>query len=304
MRCASCQHDNAEALSVCENCGSELRAGASQGERRQLTVLFADLASSSTLSEQLDAEDYQDLIHAYQSASVSAVTRYGGHVAQYLGDGVLVYFGYPEANDDAARFAVEAGLDLVQRVSALNGTRWPRHSISARVGIATGMVVAASTASGSGAQTLAFGQTPNIAARLQGEAAPGAVVLSADTHGLVDGFFEFESLGERTLKGIGHSVKLYRAIRPTSVRNRFDIALGRGLSAFHGRARELAQLAAGLERASARPRGVDFWRGRGRQVAARARVSSLIAEPETVLVAVAVAHPLPRRRRCLPFSTR
>ena len=250
MRCASCQHDNAEALSVCEKCGSELRASVSQGERRQLTVLFADLASSSTLSEQLDAEDYRDLIHAYQSASVSAVTRYGGHVAQYLGDGVLVYFGYPEADEDAARFAVEAGLDLVQRVSALNGTRWPRHSISARVGIATGMVVAGFTASGSGAQTLAFGQTPNIAARLQGEAAPGAVVLSADTHTLVDGYFEFESLGERTLKGIGHSIKLYRAIRPRSVRNRFDIALGRGLSAFHGRARELAQLAAGLERAS------------------------------------------------------
>lgn len=249
MQCESCQHDNAEAFSFCERCGSELRATVPSGERRQLTVLFADLASSSTLSEQLDAEDYRDLIHAYQSASVSAVTRFGGHVAQYLGDGVLVYFGYPEAYEDAARFAVEAGLALVQRVAALNGPRWPRHSISARVGIATGMVVAASTASGSGAQTLAFGQTPNIAARLQSEAAPGSVVLSGDTHSLADGYFEFESLGERTLKGIAHSIRLYRAIRAKPVRNRFDIALGRRLSAFHGRANELAQLTAALEHA-------------------------------------------------------
>ena len=246
MQCESCQHENAEAASFCERCGSALRAAVSYGERRQLTVLFADLANSSTLSEQLDAEDYQDLIHAYQSACVSAVTRFKGHVAQYLGDGVLVYFGYPEAYEDAARFAVEAGLDLVQRVAALNGTRWPRHSISARVGIATGMVVAASTASGSGAQTLAFGQTPNIAARLQGEAPAGAVVLSADTHELVDGFFEFEALGKRTLKGIAQSMELYRAIRPRPFRNRFDIALGRGLSAFHGREKELAQLTAAL----------------------------------------------------------
>ena len=168
MQCESCQHENAEGLRSCEKCGRGLRA--TYGELRQLTVLFADLANSSALSEQLDAEDYQGLIHAYQSASVNAVTRFSGHVAQYLGDGVLVYFGYPEAYEDAARFAVEAGLELVQRVAALNGQRWLRHSISARVGIATGMIVAASTASGSGAQTLAFGQTPNIAARLQGEA--------------------------------------------------------------------------------------------------------------------------------------
>ena len=249
MQCATCQHDNPETIGFCESCGNELRAGVSQGERRQLTVLFADLASSSTLAGQLDAEDYRDLIHAYQSASVAAVTRYGGHVAQYLGDGVLVYFGYPEADEDAARFAVEAGLELVQRVAALNGSRWPRLSISARVGIATGMVVAASTASGSGAQTLAFGQTPNIAARLQAEAAPGAVVLSADTHSLVDGFFDFEALGERTLKGIAQPIRLYHAIRPKHVRNRFDVALGRGLSAFHGRIEELAQLTAALARA-------------------------------------------------------
>ena len=249
MQCESCRHENPEALNFCERCGSALRATVSYGERRQLTVLFADLANSTTLSEQLDAEDYQDLIRAYQAVSVSAVTRFRGHVAQYLGDGVLVYFGYPEAYEDAARFAVEAGLELVQRVAGLNGPRWPRRSISARVGIATGMVVAAPTAPGSGAQTLAFGQTPNIAARLQSEAAAGAVVLSADTHRLVDGFFEFEMLGERMLKGVAHPLALYRAIRPKAVRNRFDLALGRGLSAFHGRAHELVKLTAALEHA-------------------------------------------------------
>jgi class 3 adenylate cyclase/tetratricopeptide (TPR) repeat protein len=249
MLCESCQHENHEALSFCERCGSALPSTAFSGERRQLTVLFADLANSSTLSEQLDAEDYQDLIHAYQTASVGAVTRFGGYVAQYLGDGVLVYFGYPEAFEDAARFAVQAGLELVHAVAALNSPRWPGRSIAARVGIATGMVVAAPTAPGSGAQTLAFGQTPNIAARLQGEAAPGGVVLSSDTYSLVDGFFEFESLGERKLKGVAHSMKLYRPIRSRPVRNRFDIALGRGLSAFQGRAKELTQLAAALEHA-------------------------------------------------------
>jgi Adenylate cyclase, family 3 (some proteins contain HAMP domain) len=303
MRCASCQHDNAETLSICERCGSELQATLSQGERRQLTVLFADLASSSTLSEQLDAEDYQDLIHAYQSASVSAVTRYGGHVAQYLGDGVLVYFGYPEADEDAARFAVEAGLDLVQRVSALNGPRWSRHAISARVGIATGMVVAASTASGSGAQTLAFGQTPNIAARLQGEAAPGAVVLSADTHTLVDGFFEFESLGERSLKGIAHSVRLFRAIRPKSVRNRFDIALGRGLSAFQGRTRELAQLAAALERARHGLHAVSICGEAGVGKSRLVHEFHRRLPNEGCTGCSAVAHRLPRQPPCLPSST-
>lgn len=249
MLCESCQHENNEGLSFCERCGSALPSTVFSGERRQLTVLFADLANSSSLSEQLDAEDYQDLIHAYQTASVGAVTRFGGYVAQYLGDGVLVYFGYPEAFEDAARFAVQAGLELVHAVAALNSPRWPGRSIAARVGIATGMVVAAPTAPGSGAQTLAFGQTPNIAARLQGEAAAGGVVLSSDTYSLVDGFFEFESLGERTLKGVAHSMKLYRPIRSRLVRNRFDIALGRGLSAFQGRAKELTQLAAALEHA-------------------------------------------------------
>ncbi|HEX5632463.1 MAG TPA: adenylate/guanylate cyclase domain-containing protein, partial [Gemmatimonadales bacterium] len=234
MLCESCRHRNPETLSFCERCGSALPSRGGAGERRQLTVLFADLVDSSALSAQLDAEDYQDLIHAYQTASLGAVTRFGGHVAQYLGDGVLVYFGYPEAFEDAARFAVEAGLALVHAVAALNGPRWAGRSIAARVGIATGMVVAAPTAPGSGAQTLAFGQTPNLAARLQAEAAAGSVVLSSDTHSLVDGFFEFESLGERTVKGVAHPVTLYRPVRPRPVRNRFDIALGRGLSAFQG----------------------------------------------------------------------
>ena len=247
--CESCQHENPEALRSCERCGSALPSTVFYGERRQLTVLFADLVDSSTLSAQLDAEDYQDLIRAYQTASVGAVTRFGGHVAQYLGDGVLVYFGYPEAFEDEARFAVQAGLELVHAVAALNGPRWPGRSIAARVGIATGMVVAAQTAPGSGAQTLAFGQTPNIAARLQGEAVAGGVVLSSDTYSLVDGFFEFESLGERTLKGFAQSMKLYRPIRSRPVRNRFDIALRRGLSAFQGRAKELTQLTAALQHA-------------------------------------------------------
>lgn len=249
MLCESCQHENSEELRFCARCGSALPSTVISGERRQLTVLFADLVNSSTLSEQLDAEDYQDLIHAYQTASVGVITRFGGHVAQYLGDGVLVYFGYPEAFDDAARFAVQAGLELVHAVAALKSTRWLGRSIAARVGIATGMVVAAPTAPGSGAQTLAFGQTPNIAARLQGEAAAGGVVLSSETYSLVDGFFEFESLGERTLKGVAHPMRLYRPIRARAVRNRFDIALGHGLSAFQGRAKELTQLTAALERA-------------------------------------------------------
>lgn len=246
MRCDACQHENPDPLVACERCGRTLPSTDLCGERRQITVLFADLADSSALSEQLDAEDYQDLIRAYQTASVGAVTRLGGHVAQYLGDGVLVYFGYPKAFEDAARFAVQAGLELVDAVAALNSPRWPGLSMAARVGIATGMVVAAPTAPGSGAQTLAFGQTPNIAARLQGEAAPGGVVLSSDTHSLVDGFFEFESLGERSLKGMAQPMKLYRPIRSRPFRNRFDLALARGLSAFQGRAQELTRLAAAL----------------------------------------------------------
>ena len=179
------------------------------GERRQLTVEFIDLVGSTALSQQLDPEDYHARVVAYQTACQQVIARYEGHIAQYLGDGVLVYFGYPVAHEDDAVRAVRSGLEIVAGVSQLPFTP----PLQVRVGIHTGPVVVGEIGGGEHTERLALGETPNIAARVQGQAEPDTVVLSAATHRLVQGLFECQDLGPQTLKGISRRFAVSRQRR-------------------------------------------------------------------------------------------
>jgi class 3 adenylate cyclase/tetratricopeptide (TPR) repeat protein len=203
-------------------------------ERRQLTVVFCDLVDSTALSSSLDPEDYRDLVHAFRSLCEEVVVRLSGFVAQYMGDGVLVYFGYPAAQEDAAVRAVTAGLRIVAEANALAGaaTLPPGWQLRVRVGIHAGVVVTPLADIAQRGAELALGPAPNIAARLQGIATPGSVVVSQHIHRLASGHFDFESLGEHDLKGVPEPLALYRVQRHRAVSSTFDASLVLGLSPF------------------------------------------------------------------------
>ena len=170
-----------------------------RAERRQVTVMFSDLVGSTELSARMDPEDLREVISAYQKCVAETVQRFGGFVAKYMGDGVLIYFGYPQAHEDDAERAVRAGLELVAAVSGLK-THSP---LQTRVGIATGLVVVGDLiGSGASQEQAIVGETPNLAARLQGIAEPNTVVIADSTRRLVGNLFEFENLGSQELKGI------------------------------------------------------------------------------------------------------
>jgi class 3 adenylate cyclase len=175
-----------------------------EAERRQLTVLFCDLADSTRLARQLDPEDLREVIRAYQAACVTVIQRFAGHVAQYLGDGLLVYFGYPEAHEDDAQRAVHTGLGILEAMATLPSRLVPDRSLRlvVRIGIHTGLVVVGEIGSGGREEHLALGDTPNLAARLQGLAAPNTVVISEATAHLVHGYFICQALGSHTVKGL------------------------------------------------------------------------------------------------------
>ena len=173
-------------------------------ERRQLTVMFCDLVDSTALASQLDPEDLREVIRAYQATCAEVIQRFEGHIAQYLGDGLLVYFGYPQAHEDDVQRAVQAGLGMVAAMQALNAHLAQRHGVqvAVRIGLHTGVVVVGDVGSGSRQEQLALGDTPNMAARLQGLASPDTVVLSAATFRLVQGYFTAQDLGSQALKGL------------------------------------------------------------------------------------------------------
>ncbi len=220
-------------------------------ERRQLTVMFCDLVGSTDLSQRLDAEDLRSVVRSYQEAASRVIERYAGYVAQYLGDGLLVYFGHPQAHENDAERAVRAGLEILAALRTLNDTLAPRHGIrlAARVGIHTGAVVIGEMGGGAKSETLALGDTTNIAARLEALAAPDTVVVSGATQRLVSGLFVLEDLGTPPLKGVATPVRAYAALQPSGVRSRLDVAAGR-LTRFVGREVELATLVDRWERAA------------------------------------------------------
>jgi class 3 adenylate cyclase/tetratricopeptide (TPR) repeat protein len=208
-------------------------------ERRQVTVMFSDLVGSTALSTRMDPEDLREVISAYQTCVAETVGRSGGFIAKFMGDGVLVYFGYPHAHEDDAERAVRAGLELVVAVGALK-THAP---LQTRVGIATGLVVVGDLiGSGASQEQAIVGETPNLAARVQAIAEPNNVVISESTRKLVGSLFELEDLGIQELKGISGAVGAWAAIRPSSVESRFDALHASGLTELIGREEELELL--------------------------------------------------------------
>jgi class 3 adenylate cyclase/predicted ATPase len=217
---------------------STLHAQRSDGERRQLTVMFIDLVGSTTLSQQLDPEDYHARVVAYQSACQQIITRYEGHIAQYLGDGVLVYFGYPTAHEEDAVRAVRSGLEIVTAVNQLAYTP----PLQVRVGIHTGPVVVGEIGAGEHTEKLALGETPNIAARIQGQANPNEVMISVATYRLVEGLFTCEDRGQPGLKGVAVPLTLYRILTEGEAHTRFEVSVQKGLTPLVGRESELGML--------------------------------------------------------------
>ena len=205
-------------------------------ERRQVTVMFSDLVGSTALSARMDPEDLREVISAYQKCVAETVHRFGGYVAKYMGDGVLVYFGYPQAHEEDADRAVRAGLALVTAVGDLKIYA----ALQTRVGIATGLVVVGDLiGSGASQEQAIVGETPNLAARLQGVAEPDSVVIAESTRKLVGNLFELEDLGAQDLKGIAAPVRAWAALRPSSIESRFDALHATGLTELVGREEEL-----------------------------------------------------------------
>jgi len=198
-------------------------------------VMFSDLVGSTALSARMDPEDLRDVISAYQKCVAETVGRFGGFVAKYMGDGVLVYFGYPQAHEDDAERAVRAGLKLVSTVSGLK----PDPALQTRVGIATGLVVVGDlVGSGEAQERGIIGKTPNLAARLQGIAEPTTVVIAESTRKLLGTFFELGDLGVKDLKGIAKPVHAWAVLRASSMEGRFEALHASGLTALVGREEE------------------------------------------------------------------
>ena len=241
-------------------------------ERRQVTVMFSDLVGSTALSARMDPEDLREVISAYQKCVAETVRRFDGFVAKYMGDGVLMYFGYPQAHEDDAERAVRAGLELIAAVSALKSPL----SLQTRVGIATGLVVVGDLiGSGEAQERGIVGETPNLAARLQGIAEPNTVVIAEGTRKLLGNLFELEDLGAKDLKGIAGPVRAWAALRASSVESRFEALHAAGLTALVGREEEIELLLRrwATSKDRRRPGGVALRRGRHRQIAAHGRAA-------------------------------
>jgi class 3 adenylate cyclase/predicted ATPase len=296
MRCSSCQSEfpdgveacplcGAAAAATCPSCGTLLRAiakfcsecgaaltGAAErvgacardasAERRQLTIMICDIVGSTALAAQLDPEDLREVLAACFRCVTEVVTRRGGFLARFMGDAALIYFGYPQAQENDVERAVRAGLEIVENVRQLEPLAG--HQPSIRVGIATGLVVVGDTGR-TGLSTIdqdVIGATPNLAARLQAIAGPGEVVIGASTHRLAGGLFEYRDLGSIVLKGFDEPMQAWQVLRPRAVESRFDAQYEAGRSTLIGREEELALL-----------------RRRWQQIESGGRVVLLVGEP-------------------------
>jgi class 3 adenylate cyclase len=265
-RCPQCGSDNPPPFKFCGACSTLLTGpsltpqpyqadrdhlhsashGAREGERRQLTVLFCDLVDSTALAGQLDPEDLRDVIRAYQDACGAVVHRFEGHIAQYLGDGLVVYFGYPQAHENDAQRAVQAGLGMAEGIGKLHARfdqQWGVR-LAVRLGIHSGVVVVGDMGGGARHEPLALGETPNLAARLQGLAEPDTVVISGATYRLIRGLFECRDLGPHTLKGVSTPIPVYRVLCETGAQSRLEAAGATGLTPLVGREQEVGLLLA------------------------------------------------------------
>ena len=253
-------------------------------ERRQITVMFSDLVGSTALSARMDPEDLRELISAYHKCVAETVRRFGGFVGQYLGDGVLVYFGYPEAHEDDAERAVRAALELIAAVIALKTPA----SLQTRIGIATGLVVVGDLMTGLGEarERGIVGETPNLAARLQGIAEPNTVVIAEATRRLLGNLFELKDLGARDLKGVAEPLRAWEALRASTVESRFEALHAAGLIALVGREEEIELLRRRWSRAKSGNGQVVLISGEpgiGKSRLTAALLESLAPEPHTRL---------------------
>ena len=210
-----------------------------------MTVMFCDLVGSTRLAEELDPEDLREVLVAYQSVCSRAIERCGGYTAKYMGDGLLVYFGYPQAHEDDPQRAVRAGLGILEGLADLNQQLEARFGISVRgrIGVHTGLVVAGEMGAGDTREKHAIvGETPNIAARMESVAEPGSIAISGVTQRLIAGYFETEALGQLPLKGVTRSIEVHRVVRDTGAVNRLDVAGPGPWTPLVGREHELDQL--------------------------------------------------------------
>jgi class 3 adenylate cyclase len=277
------ESNNASSVDAATISGAPSAQPENRAERRQVTVMFSDLVGSTALSARMDPEDLREIISAYQKCVAETVQRFGGFVAKYMGDGVLVYFGYPQAHEDDAERAVRAGLELVAALGALK-THAP---LQTRVGIATGLVVVGDLiGSGASQEQAIVGETPNLAARLQGVAEPNTVVIAENTRKLLGNLFELEDLGTKELKGISGTVKAWVALRPASVEGRFEALHASGLTALVGREEELEILLRRWSRAKSGEGQVVLLSGEpgiGKSRLTAALLERLATEPHTRL---------------------
>src|SRR6516162_6536759 len=260
-QCSACGFENEPAARFCGGCGKPMgqagpaaqisvsAATRTDAERRQLSVMFCDMVGSTALSTRLDPEDLREIIAAYHRTVSDVVRGFDGFVAKYMGDGVLVYFGYPRAHEDDAERAVRAGLDLIEAVGRLEVKSV---KLQARVGIATGLVVVGDLiGEGSAQEQSVIGETPNLAARLQTLAEPEAVVIAAGTRRLVGDLFEYRDLGAVEVKGIPGPLTVWQVLRPSAVTSRFEALRGSALSPLVGRDEEIDLLLRRWARAKA-----------------------------------------------------
>jgi len=262
--CAHCGTTNAPGHKFCKQCGQPIatvpqeaagrsrEAPAAEAERRQLTVMFCDLVGSTALSERLDPEDMRDIVRRYQEVCAEVTRRFEGHLAQYLGDGVLVYFGHPVAHEDDTQRAVRTGLGIVGALEKLNARLLSERDLrlAVRVGIHTGLVVVGQMGGGGKYEHLALGETPNLAARLQALAEPDTVVISETTHRLTYGFFACRDLGMHTLKGVSVPMRAYRVLEEGPAQSRLEVTTTTtGLTPLVGREQEVGLLLGRWEQA-------------------------------------------------------
>lgn len=244
-KCHVCDFENPVEARFCGGCGIDITTqntpSALEAERRQLTVMFCDLVGSSELAGKFDPEDFRDFLRAFQQSIAEVTLKFGGHIAKYIGDGVLIYFGHPHAHEDDARRSVLAGLGIIEEIGKLNKKLKNSHEIqlNIRIGIHTGLVVIGQMGSGETREENAIvGETPNIAARIEKFATPNTVTISNNTKELTKGLFITEEKGFQELKGIAQTIELHEVISESPL-SEFDVRAQQGLAPIVGRDKEL-----------------------------------------------------------------
>jgi class 3 adenylate cyclase/predicted ATPase len=266
MKCPNCNFKNPELFKFCGECGTrlvelipELPSSSQEqdistssiptiqpvsAERRHITVMFCDLVGSTQLSEELDPEDFRQVLRVYQDTCSYVVNQFAGHLAQYLGDGVLIYFGYPRAHEDDSERAIRCALEILNEMGHLSGLqeRYKGVNLAVRIGIHTGLVVVGELGGDKMYERLALGNTPNIAARLQALAEPNSIIISRVTYRLIKNYFACQSLGAYSLKGVSHKMEIFKVLSKIEAPSSFKTTVTTSVTPFVGRKDEVGKL--------------------------------------------------------------